>query len=193
MSKVKGTVSGAGKGKFSFFITLEETEGFYYNTKYEPKCGKGDVVGIEFEQKGAKRGNIKKVVVLEKNSSGYDGGGDSGGWDDAPAKPSGGGSGGNVRQDSIIWQHSQEMAVRLASTLVTTESIKLPKNPDARRLIIESLVDELTLRYFKDAENPRVSKAFTEADGIEADASGDEGGDDWDAPDSGDFDDSWDD
>ena len=70
MAKVKGTVTRAGKGKFSYFVQLDGND-FYYNTKFEPPCGEGDVVGIEFEQKGPSRGNIKKIKVLTDNSGGY--------------------------------------------------------------------------------------------------------------------------
>ena len=48
MSKIKGTVARCGKGKYSYFIVLDEKDGFYFNTKYEPMCGVGDVVGIEY-------------------------------------------------------------------------------------------------------------------------------------------------
>lgn len=194
MSKVKGTVTGCGKGKFSYFITLDTKDGFYFNTKYEPKCGKGDVVGIEFDQKAENRGNVKKVVVLEKNSNGYEDtskGGSGGG-------NSGGGTGGD-RSDSIVWQHSQEMAIRVADLLVTAEAIKLPKNPDARRNAIEPLIDELTVRYFEDANDPKASKAYSESKGIEEDAAepepkSDDDGDDAEWSDDGDAKDSdgWD-
>lgn len=195
--KVKGTVSGCGKGKFSYFVTLQEKDGFYYNTKFEPKCGKGDVVGIEYEQKAENRGNVKKITVLESNSNGYedtskkDGGGFGGG------KNSGGGGG--DRQNSIIWQHSQEMAISATHMLVTSDGIKLPpaSKPDARRTVIEALLDELTVKFFKDASDPLASKAYSDGAGIEEDAGDGEkepdGDDAWDEGGEKKEDSGWDD
>ena len=169
MSKAKGTVSGCGKGKYSYFITLNEREGFYFNTKYEPKCGKGDVVGIDYEQKGDSRGNVKKVVVLEKNSNGYEdtsgkfsGGGGSGG-------SSGGGTGGGDRQDSIVFQSSRKDALVAAGLLIQTETVKIPKG-DKGRIVIEALIDEITVRFFKDASDPKASEAYSTYTEIEEDA-----------------------
>ena len=201
MAKVKGTVSGCGKGKFSYFVTLQEKDGFYYNTKFEPKCGKGDVVGIEFEQKADNRGNVKKITVLESNSNGYEdtsksfsekGGNTQSGVGN---KPGGGGD----RQNSIIWQHSQEMAISTTHMLVTTDGIKLPpaSKPDARRVVIEALVDELTVKFFKDASDPLASKAYSDGAGIEEDAGDGEkepdGDDAWDEGGEKKEDSGWDD
>jgi len=193
MSKAKGTVSGCGKGKFSYFITLNEREGFYFNTKYEPKCGKGDVVGIEFEQKGDSRGNVKKVVILEKNSNGYEdtsgkfSGGGSGG-------SSGGGTGGSDRQDSIVFQSSRKDALVAAGLLIQTETVKIPKG-DKGRIVIEALIDEITVRFFKDASDPKASEAYSTYTEIEEDAKEPEpSGDEWEGEekDEGKKPDSWD-
>ena len=184
MSKCKGTVTACGKGKFSFFITLKERDGFYFNTKYEPKCGVGDVVGIEFEKKADNRGNVKKVTLLEDNG-GKKGVQSAGG--------SGGGAASGERQDSIIWQHSQEMALSLVGLLIANEAFALKGKSDAKRVQIEELLDELTTRLFKDASNPKKSKAFTGSEEIEKDSEGgEEGGkDEWD--DDKDGGDTWDD
>lgn len=182
MSKIKGTVSGVGKGKFSFFITLESKDGFYFNTKYEPKCGKGDVVGIEYEQKAENRGNVKRVEVLTDNGApkgvqGGSGGGGSGG---------GGGETSTGKQNSIVWQHSQEMALLLVATLLANEAFGLKGKADQKRVQIEELVDELTVRLFKDASNPLDSEAYKTVAGIEGDTDGEsesgeaEAKDEWD-------------
>ena len=192
MSKVKGTVSGCGKGKYSFFITLVEREGFYFNTKYEPKCGKGDVVGIEFTPKGDSRGNVQKVIILESNSNGYE---DTGGSGGGKGGGSGGGSGGGNadRQDSIVWQSSRKDALVLAGLLVSNEYVKVPKG-DKGRIVIEALVDEVTARFFGDASDPKKSAAYTTNVGIEEDAKpeGDDSGGDWDEKDEPKKPDSWD-
>ena len=190
MSRIKGTVTGEGKSQYSYYVRLDGNQ-FYYNTKYEPKSGIGDVVGIEFEQKGEARGNIKKLTVLEKNSSGYEASKPSGDWKET-TKPEGGGS----RQDSIVWQHSQEMALLLSTLILANGGYAVKGKTDEKRLQVEGLVDELTARLFRDALDPRKSAAFTGAAEVEKDA---EGGDDWgtgeDKPDgSGDGEwDKWDD
>ena len=51
MSRKKGTVEKVGKSKFSFYIRLDN-DTRYFNTKFEPKCGVGDTVGLEFVEKG---------------------------------------------------------------------------------------------------------------------------------------------
>jgi hypothetical protein len=172
VSKVKGTVDGCGKGKYSYFITLDSKEGFYFNTKYEPKCGKGDVVGIEYEQKAENRGNVKRVEVLEKNSSGYEDTSSNSSDSSGGSSGSSGGAGGGGRQDSIVWQSSRKDALVLVGLLVSNDGIKLPaaSKPDARRTIIEELIDEVTCKFFADASDPRKSKAFTTNAEIEADS-----------------------
>jgi len=183
MAKIKGTVSNTGEGKFSKFIMLEEREGFYFNTKFEPKCGKGDVVGIEYEQKGDTRGNIKKIVVLEDNG----GAAAKDTWDDAPAGDTKYNPGsakvvtGN-RQDSIVWQSSRKDALVLAGILLGAEAFKPKGAVDAKRVQIEALVDEITTNYFADASDPRNSAAFKDAEGINEDASEPEDESDSDDP-----------
>ena len=129
MSKIKGTVTGVGKSQYSYFVRLDGNP-FYYNTKYEPKCGEGDVVGIEFEQKGDARGNIKKLTVLEKNSDGYKG--DAGGGKSAGSARSA--PAGGDRQDSIVWQHSQEMALRLSTLILANGGYAVKRKTDEKRL-----------------------------------------------------------
>ncbi len=174
MSRCKGKVTGIGKGKFSYFIRLDTKDGFYFNTKYDPKCGIGDVVGIEFEQKAENRGNVKKVQILE----------DSGSPKGMQAQDTGGGTGGGggSRQDSIVWQHSQEMALGLVTILLANEAFAAKGKIDAKRVQIEELVDELTTRLFNDASDPRKSKAFLSNSDIDEDTPTDEKpeGDEWD-------------
>ena len=157
MAKVKGTVTGVGKGKYSHFVLIDTKDGYYFNTKFEPKCGEGDVVGIEYDDKG-ERGNITKLKVLEKNSSGYQ-----------PSN-SGGGSQGGSRQDSIVWQSSRKDALVLIGMLLDAAAIKLPSKSDAKRVVIEELVDEATATYFNAATDPRNCKAFTSNTEVEEDA-----------------------
>lgn len=184
--RVKGTVTGVGKGKFSYFVILDES-GFYWNTKFEPKCGKGDVVGIEGVRKDDKRGQIQKLKVLESNSNGYEA--------SAPSKPSGGyssGGGGGDRQDSIVWQSSRKDALVLAGLLLSNEAYAIKGKPDAKQQQIEALVDEITVRYFESASDPKSSDAYkaaserasTDDDDFGADDDGGEddwsdGGDEW--------------
>jgi len=183
MSKIKGTVSRAGKSKFSYFIQLDGND-FYYNTKFEPKCGEGDVVGVEFKPQGDTRGQIKMIKVLEDNSGGYakansEKGDDWGGSSGGGSKKSSGGGGGGDRQDSIVWQHSQEMAISLASQLLAAEAYAVKGKPDEKRVQIEGLVDELTARLFSDALDPRNSTAFKDNKVISEDSGEEEsGGDD---------------
>lgn len=168
--KRKGKVSKIGKSQYSYYIMLDG-DNFYFNTKYEPKCGVGDTVGIEFDKKGDNRGQIKKVVTLE-DAGGPKGVQNSGGG----GRSSGGRSyGGNDddRQASIIYQSSRKDALVLAELILSNGGIKLPKGEDAARTVIEELVDEITVRFVKDATDP--AKACKSAKEAEEDSS-----DDWD-------------
>ena len=182
MAKIKGTVSNTGEGKFSKFIMLEERDGFYFNTKFEPKCGKGDVVGIEYEQKGDTRGNIKKIVVLEDNGGAAASSSDS--WDDTPAPSKGATPASNNRQDSIVWQSARKCAVPFVAALLAAEAFKPTGKADAKRTQIENLLDEVTYRFFTAAADPRNSEAFKTNTKIDEDAAEPEEDDakdgDWD-------------
>lgn len=175
MSKCKGTVSGCGKGKFSYFITLQEKEGYYFNTKFEPKCGKGDVVGIEYESKADNRGNIKRVEVLEKNSNGYEDTSKKADSGFSALPGSSKSAGGGDRQDSIVWQSSRKDALVAAGLILQVEAYALKGKPDEKRVQLDGLIDEITARYFADATDPRKSAAYTTNAEIEADSDSSEG------------------
>lgn len=196
MSRIKGTVTTANKGKFGYFLKLDGAD-FYYNTKFKPKCGEGDVVGIEFTAKGPNRGQISQIKVLESKSGGYDASNSenratsasSGGWSASAASgPS------TDRQDSIMTQHSQEMAVDTAKLLLEQGAYAIKGTPDQKRIQIMGLINELTVMFFEQAEKPRAtvlahipSSAAAEPAAKEDDW-GDEGGEDdsWEPSD-----DSW--
>lgn len=180
MAKVKGTVFRAGKSKFGFYIKLDGDDAFY-NTKSEPTVGEGDVVGIEYEQKGKSR-NVKRVVVLEKGAGTQGSSGGSGG-------------GGAARNESIVWQHSQEMAARVAGLLLSNGAVELPaKGADKRATAITGLVNELTYKFYVDAINPAESETFKAEAGVESESdegAADEPDDEW-AGDEGESEDaSW--
>lgn len=179
MSKTaQGTVSKVGKSKYSYFVMLDG-ENFYYNTKFEPKCNEGDEVKILFEQKAENRGNIKKLKVVSKGTG------------PAPQKTYGGGGGTDNRQDSIVWQHSQEMAIRYVDAMLAAEVIPLKGDFDAKETFIRSLVDEATVRFFNAAMDPRKSPAYEDTKKVEDTVK--DAGDDWGDDDSGSGDDGWDD
>lgn len=166
MARVKGTVTGCGKGKFSFFITLDSKDGFYFNTKYEPKCGIGDVVGIEYEPKGDKRGNVQKVQILE----------DSGSPKGVQERTSGAGAGSGGysanpdRQDSIIFQSSRKDALVFLTMLIAADAVKFKGKADALRLQMTETLDEITAAFFKDAKTPLKSNALTTAEELAGDS-----------------------
>lgn len=158
--KIKGTVENCGKGKFSYFVRLEN-DPVYYNTKYEPKCGPGDVVGIEFESKGPNRAQIRKIKMFEDNGGASktnyapkSAPSSSGGYSSAPANTD--------RQDSIVWQHSQEIAIRVVSALLDANALPLPAKGNEQYDAVLGAIDSLTNRYFHDAIDPRKSKVFVE-------------------------------
>ena len=180
MAKVKGTVFRAGQSKFGFYVKLDGDDTFY-NSKFEPKCGEGDVVGIEFTQKG-KSSNITKLVVLEKGSGGS-------------RASSGGGkaTGGGDRQDSIVWQHSQEIAARLTAILVANGGIELPaKGADKRATAIQGTFNALTYELFTAAIDPRESAVFKAEAGVAEDAEETTEDEGWDDSGEGEEDASWD-
>lgn len=182
-SKRKGKVSKIGKSKYSYYIQLDG-DGFYFNTKFDPKCGVGDVVGITFDRKGDQRGQIKDVKLLEDN-------GGPKGYQESSGGSGGGGRGGSYaadpdRQASIVYQSSRKDALVAADLILSNDAIKMPKAVDGRRTVIEELIDELTLKFFAAASDPKA--ATKPASKVEDDA---EGGDDWD--DDDDPDDDWDD
>ncbi len=172
MAKRKGTVSRVGKGQYSYFIQLDG-DGFYFNTKYEPKCGEGDVVGIEFTKKDDKRGQIKNVTILEQNSSGYKASASNSGGG------SGGGGGGGDRQDSIVYQSSRKDAIVFVTLLLTNEAFAIKGKPEDMRVQLEELLDEITGRFFKDASDPRKSNALTGDGADDEDDAKESSNDDW--------------
>jgi hypothetical protein len=186
MSKRKGTVSKIGKSKYSYFVQLDD-DGHYFNTKYDPKCGVGDVVGITFEPKGEQRSQIKAIKVLTDNGGpkGYqDTGG--GGYSTGGGSSGGGASGG--RQDSIVYQSSRKDALVMVGLLLDQDTVKVP-NGDKGRIVLEELVSEVTATFFKAASNP--TEALKAQAGVDEDAGDDwsddepakpaaSGGDDWD-------------
>jgi hypothetical protein len=187
MAKKKGTVSKAGKSKFSYFVQLDG-DGFYYNTKFKPKCGEGDVVGIEYERQNDQRGQIKNLKVLEDNSGGYD---SSNSERSGGGKPSGRSTGGGGdRQDSIIWQSCQKASAVLVQAEVAAGACASKGNPDSKAAEIKGRFDELTVSLFEDASDPKNSQTYKDVKGIEKDAGDDSGGsdDEWDDGD----DDEWD-
>lgn len=179
MSKCKGTVTAQGKSQYSFYVQLDTKDGFYFNTKFEPKSGIGDVVGIEYEAKGDKRGNVQKITILE----------DNGGPKGVQKKASGSGYKAEPgRQDSIVFQSSRKDALMLVGILLNVEAFALKGKPDARRVQLEELLDEVTARFFKDASAPLKSAVLTANAEIEEDAGE---SDEWDN--SKDDGDEWDD
>ena len=171
MSKTKGKVKLVGSGRFSKFVMLEERDGFYFNTKFDPPCGIGDIVGIEFEPKGDMRGNIKRIVVITDN------GAPKGVQESAADSPSGGGG---DKTPSIVWQHSQEMAIRFVSTLVSSESIKLPAAAKREDFLV-GLVDGYTEKFNTEGLS---AKLFTADDEPTDEAPAAEPTDEWSTDDS---------
>ena len=180
-NRTKGTVTAIGKGKYDGFYLMLDGEKFYYNTKFNPKVGVGDVAGIEYEKSGDIRGNVTKVKLMTDN------GGPKGFQADAqPAKRSGGGKsfgGGGfndpARQDSIVYQSSRKDALQLVELLLSNGAFALKGTADAKRVQIEELLDEITVTFFKAAEAPRDSAAFKTAAAVATDSGGDD--DSWDA------------
>lgn len=186
MAKKKGTVSKAAKGKFGYFLMLDGND-FYYNTKFKPKCGEGDIVGIEFTPKGDTRGQIQSVKVLEDNSGGYDkSNSESGGG----SSSSGGGGSGGGRQDSIVWQSCQKVASWLLPVLIEQGAVISKGKPDEKLTQIMGQYDALTYRLFVEASDPRNGAAFKENADI-SDESGEDSEEEASDDDDWDDDDEW--
>jgi hypothetical protein len=188
MAKKKGTVSKAGKSKFSYFVQLDGDD-FYYNTKFKPKCGEGDVVGIEYARQNDQRGQIKNLKVLEDNSGGYDSSNSEKSYD-TPSTSKRSGGGGGDRQNSIIWQSCQKVASVLLQAEVAAGAVASKGNPDSKAAEIKGRFDELTVSLFEDASDPKNSQTYKDVKGIESDASNDDTESDDDEWDDGD--DDWD-
>lgn len=183
MSKKKGTVTRVGKGQYSYYIQIDTMDGFYFNTKYEPKCGTGDVVGIEFNKKDDKRGNVQKVTILEKNSKGYD-----------PAPK--GGSGGTVvssdRNESIVFQSSRKDALVFLTLLLEQAAFATKGAAGTKEEQLTLKLDELTAAFYADAIDPSKSDALAGA-AEEAEEDKEDEFEEDDDEEQGDFDDEWDD
>jgi len=167
MAKRKGTVSKIGKSKYSYFIQLDGDQ-HYFNTKYDPKCGVGDIVGVEFEQKGEQRSQIKQIKVLEDNGApkGYQEGEKFSAGGGGSSNSGGGYETGPNRQDSIVYQSSRKDALQMVQILLGEDLIKIPTG-DKGRIVVEELVKEFTASFFKDASNP--TAALKGAEEVEAD------------------------
>lgn len=96
---------------------------------------------------GTKNGEAfaSKVKVLAAPRAGGGGGGRGGGGGGYKKDP--------AVQRSIVMQHSQEMAVRFLEILVEQGAIKLgaSNKPEVRKLALEVLIDEQTLRFYTQA------------------------------------------
>lgn len=170
MAKIKGTVKVVGDGKFSKFVMLEERDGFYLNTKFDPKCGVGDVVGIVYTPKGDTRGNITKLTVLTDSGSPK-------GVQAREEKSGGGGDGSYAgRQDSIVYQSSRKDALVFLALLVEQGAIKLAgAKAEPKREQLEEYLDEITATFFKAASDPTNSPALKNAAEIDEDLKEPEG------------------
>lgn len=191
--RVKGTVTKAGKSKFSYFLMLDGNN-YYYNTKFKPKCGEGDVVGIEYNDKGGNRGQITNVKIFESNSGGYDASNSERQGSFAGGQQRQSSGGGPDRNEAITWQSCQKTAGAVVSALAAVGAIASKGNPESKRAEVEAAFDELTVRLFEDALNPRASKTFKTVKQVDGEASGAEaasGGDSWDEDASNDDGDSW--
>ncbi len=189
MSRKKGTVTAAAQSQYGYFVQLQETGDYYYNTKFEPPCGIGDVVGIEFQEKGQGRGNVTKIKLLESKGPGFQ--------KKAPAKRGGGGGGGfndPARQDSIIFQSSRKDALVFVDLLIRNDAVAIKGKTPEKALQISELVTQITAKFFADAADPRNSDCLK---GAEEDAKEeDEWNDDGDAKggdENWDGEDEWDD
>ncbi|KKN32961.1 hypothetical protein LCGC14_0808330 [marine sediment metagenome] len=160
MSRKKGTVTAAARSQYGYFVQLQETDDFYYNTKFEPPCGVGDVVGIAYEDKGKGRGNVTKIKLLESNGPGFQ--------KKAPAKREGAGGGGGyndpARQDSIIFQSSRKDALVFIDLLLRNEAFAIKGKADAKAVQISELLTKVTAKFFADAADPRNSEVLKGAE-----------------------------
>ncbi len=187
MARIKGTVSKVGKSEYSYYIRIEGDER-YFNTKFEPKCGEGDVVGIEYEPKGDKRANIKKVKMFEQNSAGYAA---SQPEEKSYSAPTGGG--GSNRSESIVFQSSRKDALVLVGILLGAEAFATKGKTDERRVQIEELLDELTAKFYHAAIDPAKSAVLTGAQELAGDVATDSEPDDWGDDKAPASDDGWED
>jgi hypothetical protein len=192
MARKKGTVTKAGKSKFSYYLQLDG-DSHYYNTKFKPKCGEGDVVGIEYNQQNDQRSQVKSIKVLESNSGGYDSSNSERNYGGGAAKSGGGTGMSNDRQDSIIWQSCQKVAAELTRAAVDAEAIASKGTPDSKAAEIKGYFDENVVSLFRDASDPKNSLTYKNIMGIEKDAGEEPSKDDWDegGGDAWDEDDDW--
>lgn len=141
--RIKGVVARIVKNRYGFGVILANHDGFYFNTKYQPKFNEGDEVGLEFAQKSSTSAQILKAQVFN-----------AGVGAPAPQRSARPGQsayvGGDSRQDSIIWQSCQKVAAALVGEVLNIEDIEK----------VLPTFDALTARLFEDANNPRESAAY---------------------------------
>jgi hypothetical protein len=139
--RTKGTVAKVIKGQYGYGVILQNQDGYYYNTKYDPKCETGDVVGIEHVNTKPNASQIKSIQTLEKGPG-------------APAAGGGGAQSGG-RQDSIIWQSCQKVASWLVQAKVAAGALEDPSSAG-----IDREFDKQTYRLYKDASDPTNSSTY---------------------------------
>jgi len=175
MAKQKGTITKVTKGKFGYAVLLAERDGFYFNTKFNPSdCGEGDVVGIDFTQKGENRGNVTKITLITDNGGPKGHQEAASDWSEGSSSGGGSAPAGGDRNDRITWQSCQKVAAPLLATLVASNAIALPAKTKApeRYDILVAAYDTLVVKLFNDASDPRSSAAFKGEAAIEEDADG---------------------
>jgi hypothetical protein len=151
------TWTGDYKSKFkSISFSLKGVDGFFrYGKKELPE---GVEAGATIKVKATKMddGNFKvaaiKVVEAAKKKGSGGGGGGKGG-------------GGGYKKDpevqaQIVFQHSQEMAIRYIEVLKDADALKAYKTSDTRRVKLDGLLDELIVKFYNDVlKRPQLSEA----------------------------------
>ena len=149
MALARGTVKKISKAKFGFCFLLDNND-LFFDTKYEPKFSEGDEVGVTYTAKKNGTGaQVTKVDLLSKGAP------------QAKAAAGGGESSGR-RNESIVWQHSQEMAIQTVAIIAGLQKVKSQEAVDA-------LISDYTVRYYRDAVDPSKSGAFKAAADVDAD------------------------
>ncbi len=147
-------------GNYSF--KLKDVDAFFRCPKHFPDIIKrGNTVKVTVEKNSDGDYQVKKKPVLVEAAKG------KGGW-------KGGGKGGGgyksdpERQAQIIWQHSQEMALRKIDLLIDAGGFGEYKTEKAAGARLDSLLDEFTVKFFKEVtERPQLKDAAEVADDLE--------------------------
>ena len=140
MNNCEGVVEVVTQNKAGFWSVKIGDDWYGTGMKQKPPFDKGDVIKFQWEANGNwKNADNKSFVVVGKQENNA---------------PQVGKEIVDNRQRSIVYQHSQEMAVRMLDVLISNDAIVLPAKKGDRYDALQEYYNTLCFDFYVKAFNP---------------------------------------